>query len=207
MAIEELNKRVQQPRNTTQTNDQYIGPPGQLVVDTDRWEFRLHNGRRKGGFRFPNLDQLKRMFISASSELGGVTFPSESRGFMVRVADKVYRLRNIVGQDGGITVDNADGAAGNPTIKLPLRLVNQTAQLDLVTNLDAAVDSGRYITTKTANALPAGLAGIANAALDVYAGVDEGADLKILQVAISLSTGTNTIYRRRFAAGVWGAWA
>lgn len=201
--VDEINKRVQQPRNTTAVNDAYVGPPGQFVIDVERWEIRLHDGRTQGGWRFPNLSQLLRMFISSDSEMGEVVFPDESRGLMARTNNKTYRLRNIVGADG-ITIDNADGAGGNPTINLPQRLEEQPT---LQTNLDGLQQQGFYSCDKAATSMPAGMAGVSHGALTVHVGTSPGDGLMILQEIIALNVATNTIYRRRYTAGVWSAWA
>lgn len=44
------NKQVQFRRGTTAENDSFIGAEGELTVDTERKEFRLHDGSTAGGF-------------------------------------------------------------------------------------------------------------------------------------------------------------
>lgn len=198
------DKRVQFPRSNTSGNDAYVGPAGQVVVDSTRNEMRLHDGTKLGGWRFPNLTQLLRLFISSDSEMGNIAFPTEATGILARVADKTYRLRTLVGLHG-LIVTNPDGLAGNPTVDLPTRLqpTYQEANVDCNTLLD----SGQYVVAKAGANLPPALAGVADTALVVHAGLDLTQNVMILQSAVALSTATNTVYRRRFLAGAWSAWA
>ena len=198
------NKRVQQPGNVTQVVDEYIGPPRQIIVDTQRNELRLHDGKRKGGWSFPNLTTLKRLFVSSDSEIGQIKFAGELRGFMTRVADRTYRLRTITAGDG-IVVSDGTGEAGNPTSRVANRLAS--VHSNLLIDVNSAVESGTYIAGKTANAMPPALAGVANAVVTVTAGKDEEGDLFILQQAISLTTTADIVYTRRQIAGTWSAWA
>jgi len=201
--VDASNKRVQFPRNTTAVNDDYVGPPGQVTVDSQRSELRLHNGKKRGGFRIPNLDQLKQLFVRADSELGQIKFASDLLGIMVRVADKTFRLRKLIPGDG-IIIDNPNGQAGDITIRTAARL---SGTLTFIDDLDAATESGQYATDRNANAMPAALAGVADGALWVIAGKNTSDEEFVIQRVISLTTSTNTVYTRRKAAGVWGSWA
>jgi hypothetical protein len=198
------NKRVQFPRSTTEINDAYVGPPGQVVVDSNRNELRLQDGKRKGGWRIPNLEQLKKLFIPSDSEFGNTNFASGTKGFTARVSDQVYRLRNITVEDG-LTIQNPDGSGGNPLIGLPDRLGEKFEAI--ADDCNTLTKSGRYVLLKAALNLPAGLIGVADSVVEVTSGHSAASGDMILQTAISLSTSSNTVYRRRFLAGAWTAWA
>lgn len=45
----------QKARDTTENSDVYTGPIGQITVDTDRNDLRVHDGTTLGGHRIPNL--------------------------------------------------------------------------------------------------------------------------------------------------------
>lgn len=91
---------LQLVRGLTANNDTYVGPPGQLTVDQERWELRLHDGETPGGWRICNLNQLNELFMSKDSEFGGVAFAPDDRGYLVRVGNKQYAMRSLVGVNG-----------------------------------------------------------------------------------------------------------
>jgi hypothetical protein len=107
-------KKVAFPRGTTAENDLYVGIDGQVTVDTDRYEFRLHDGITPGGWRVLNITQLIQLFMSRDSEFGQVAFDDADRGVLTRVGDKQYALRLIKAlAAGGILVSKADGVTVN----------------------------------------------------------------------------------------------
>jgi hypothetical protein len=196
------DKKVQMPGDITAVQNQYTGPSRQITVDTQRNEIRLHDGRKKGGWRIPNIDQMKRLFMSVDHDLGQVRFASDLLGFMVRVSKGTYRLRTLRGTDG-VVIDSGNGLS-DPTIRLAGRLSAQiTSQIE---DYDSAVESGNYVANPTAANKPAGL-GSQSGALTVFSGVTASDVDIIVQRVISMTDATNTVYTRRRTAGVWSAWA
>jgi hypothetical protein len=112
-----MAKNVQQIRGTTANQDLYVGLLGQFTVDVDRMEVRIHDGVTPGGFRIPNLDALTLIFMQKLSEFGNVAFDETSVGILTRIADKTYALR-VLAAGNGITITNANGVDGNPTISI-----------------------------------------------------------------------------------------
>lgn len=141
-------KVVKQVRGTTSQNDSFVGEEAQFTVDTTRDEVRLHDGVKPGGHRILNHEQNKLLFMLKDSEFGEVAFGDEDVGILVRVGDRQYELREIeAAADGGITVTNGDGVAGNPTIAIDDDWL--TARLN-----DVVAGGIRFhLTTGTADAL------------------------------------------------------
>lgn len=115
--------RLQLVRGTTAENDAYTGLAGQLSVDEQRWELRLHDGVTQGGHRILNLSQLYELFLSIDSEFGEVDFDEDDRGYLVRVGHRTYVVRSIegvhTGEDGpGIYVENGDAVDGPTEISV-----------------------------------------------------------------------------------------
>lgn len=110
-------KTLTHPRNTTAENDGYTGPDSQIVVDSERYELRLHDGVTPGGHRILNLAQLVLLFMSIDSEFGEVEFAAGDKGFLVRTGDREYALRELIAGTG-ITITNPLGTGDNPTISL-----------------------------------------------------------------------------------------
>jgi len=196
-------KRVQWPRTTTTSADEYVGASGEMMMDVNRNELRLHDGRTRGGWRIPNLTQLRRLFVSTDSDLGEVRFADNLVGFMVRTANRTWRLRKFVSTEG-VILSNLDGVAGDITLSLPDRL--SAAPTSVVTDCNSVKSSGFYIVDSAASNLP-GVLDSGDAAMTVVAGPGTGADLKVLQRIITVATDTNTEYTRRFRSGAWTAWA
>jgi hypothetical protein len=112
-------KTLLNPRADTATNDAYTGPASQLTVDTSRWELRLHDGVTPGGHRILNLQQLLLLFMSKDSEFGEVAFAEGELGYLVRIGDRQYELREITADvNGGVIVTNGLATAANTSIKI-----------------------------------------------------------------------------------------
>ena len=110
-------KTLQNPRGTTVQSDSFVGAAGQFTIDVERWEIRLHDGETPGGHRILNLQQLLLLFMSKDSEFGDVSFNEGDRGFLTRIGDRQYALRELVA-GAGITITEGFGTAGNPTISV-----------------------------------------------------------------------------------------
>lgn len=190
--------KVQQPGGVTKQADAYIGPPKQITVDTSRWEIRLHDGKKKGGWRIPNLDQLKRLFLTRDSEFGSLQFADEQVGFLARVGKAAYQLRTFIGGNG-IQITNADGAAGNLTVDMP-KTFSQT--LTEITDANTAENTGFYVVAygNGANTPAEWLT-----TRDVYLQVMRYED-SILQIARNAQELLTKTYVRMKIAGNWGVW-
>lgn len=198
-----LNKRVQRVGDSTAKNDAYVGAPREITVDTTRNELRLHDGRRKGGWRILNIEQLRRMFLSRDSEFGQLAFADEQTGILARVSKGVYRLRTLAGLNG-VRITNADGASGNVNVDMPLTFAQD---LTPVEDANEADKTGFYIVLKGPAAnLPAEWLTVSDVALEVfnYEGTTGGA---VLQVARNAQSATWKVYYRLRVAGDWTAWA
>lgn len=124
-----LNKRVQFPRNTTRKNDDYIGPDGQVVVDNEKRELRLHDGKKKGGWPIVPLEMLKKLFLTRDTETGSLEFANDQSGILTRIGTRDYALRSLEGASG-IKITNPDGKDGNPIIGLSEDIVNTIDPFD-----------------------------------------------------------------------------
>lgn len=194
---------VQQPRNSTKVEDQYIGPAGQLTVDSDRYELRLHDGRRKGGWRIPNITQLAQMFMTNKSEFGKTEFVDSGLGFLARVGNKAYQLRKFLMSDG-LTISTADGSTGDPTLALPDRLKETQT---LITSIDDQLKTGFYIVAKATTNLPASLKDVENVDMIVIAYNDTVAPLSFTtQIVFGAQQSTGDLFIRRRINAVWSSW-
>lgn len=201
--IDESHSKIQWPRNISSVVDDYTGLPGEIMLDSERQEIRVHDGAKRGGWRFVSLEQLRRLFISADSELGKVKYADDVRGFLTRIGKKTWGIRQLVPGDG-ISIDNPTGESGNVTIAVEGRLAATAPSL--VTNLDNAIESGFYIIAAAAANRPGSLAA-GNASLHVIAGKSEAADSLVIQRVVSIATTNNTVFTRRFITGAWTSWS
>lgn len=202
MAPTTERNRVQIVGGTTAQNDSYVGPSREVTVDVNRQDLRIHDGKTPGGTRIPNLPALQRMFLSRTSEFGLTSFASDVKGFLVRTADKLYRLREIAAGDG-MTVENPDAVAGDPTIRLPDRLKRQQTPIN---DADDATESGFYLVTKgAASNLPAEWLTTSDVFVQVMSYTDT-VDGTILQIANAAQTPSVNTYFRIRQYGVFTAW-
>jgi len=63
--------QVQRRRGTTAENDLFTGAAGEITVDTDRDEPRVHDAARAGGFAVPNFSSLQKRLYSYDAAPGG----------------------------------------------------------------------------------------------------------------------------------------
>lgn len=113
-------KVVRQPRGTTQESDAYTGPSGQITVDVDRLEIRLHDGATPGGIRILGLEQLLTIFRASADDPLGEDLPEAGLGIIVRIADGAYTVREITTTLGGIVITNPTGVGGNFNVALDI---------------------------------------------------------------------------------------
>jgi hypothetical protein len=61
-------RAVRRRRGTTAGNDSYVGPSGEITIDLDRMEVRLHDGETPGGHRVPNASFIGGMISGEIAE-------------------------------------------------------------------------------------------------------------------------------------------
>lgn len=194
--------RVQEVGDVTEKLDNYKGPPRQITVDVSRNELRLHDGKKRGGWRIPNLDQLRRLFLTRDSEFGSLQFADEQVGLLARVGKAAYQLRSLA-SGNGIRITNGDGAGGNPKIDMPL-----TFSQNLIPLADAnlAEDTGFYVIGKGAGAnTPAIWLTTADVFIQTL-NYDEQVGGTVIQIARNAQVMGHVVYLRLKIGGVWGAW-
>lgn len=123
-------KIVQHPRMNTATANAYLGPAGQIIVDTERDNLRLHNGLTVGGKEIPNIDQVLeqglRFFSVPATVAGGQTIPPNYMGAYIVCTGSAVTLpllSDIVDIGAGVTIYarvaitlNANGGAADRII-------------------------------------------------------------------------------------------
>lgn len=195
-------KRVKFVGGTTAENDGYTGPAGQVTIDLNRREIRLHDSKKKGGWRIPNLDQLKRLFVTRDSEFGGLSFADEQVGLLTRIGKGIYNVRKVLGLNG-IEIENADGTGGDIAVNMPT-----TYRRSLVAIADAnlANVTGNFVVTKGDDS---NLPDVWKTTSDVFiqAFSYEDAPGTLLQIARSATTTDFKVYTRIRNAGVFTDWA
>lgn len=202
--VDQTPKVVQMVGHTTQKADEYVGPQRQITVDVSRNELRLHDGRKKGGWRFPNLRQLTQMFMSNNSEFGKVEFTQDARGFLARTSDKTWRVRQLLGKNG-LEWLNPFGDSGDPTISLPDRLKESSPYSS--DGLNDIIETGFYMIAKADANLPDSIKAADDAILIVVGYNDTVTPFSLVtQLVMNASAPTGDIYARRRVNNVWSAW-
>lgn len=195
--------RLQLPRDVTSVVDNYIGPAGEIVIDSSRQELRLQDARTKGGWRFPNLRQLTKLFMSVDSEMGRLVIADDLVGIMVRTATKTWRLRKFV-PGSGVNISSLDGVAGDVMFSIDERLA--PVATNRVADCNLMKESGFHLVDAVAANRPAGLSA-GEAAMVTVAGTSTDSSLKVLQRIWALDTDVNTVFTRRFRAASWTVWS
>ena len=202
MAVEEV-KRIQFPRESTAKNDAYVGVPGEITVDSTREELRLHDGKTAGGWRLPNITQLRNLFVSTASDVAKMVFSASARGIVTRIGNGSYALRQLTGTELDIAINNANGVDGNPVFSVHERIAaDQTTQR---AGYNDITSTGFYTMAGTASNRPAGI-GTEIGALTVFRHTTVNGDIYILQRVTALSAAVATEYKRWRIAGSWSAW-
>lgn len=78
--------QVKRRRGTTAENDAFTGAEGEITVDTEKHELRVHDGVTRGGFKIPTAESLD----FASKSLDNLSSNGEAR-FTAKV-DKGHEL-------------------------------------------------------------------------------------------------------------------
>ncbi len=98
---------------------EFVGLPNELTVDSDNHDLLIHDGVTPGGFRLPNYNNLVTLFQSANAELDGFEgFSASAKGLLIRIGVGQYRIGKIAVNTQGLTLQYANGQAGDPTISL-----------------------------------------------------------------------------------------
>lgn len=197
------HSRKQFPRIGTAVSNKYIGLPGEITIDLDRWEIRLHDGTTPGGKRILNLSQLSAIFLASDSEAGKLDFGTNSRGFLARISSTQYALRKIAVSDG-LTIDNPDGVGGNPKINLPSRLeAISLVEAEGTAAIDAndLTESGFYAIESNATHIPAVIQSASAATLVVVKRSSGSLTQLILDITDDMS-----IWTRSMKSGSWLGW-
>ncbi len=113
-----MAKIVQICGGPADVEDLYIGPERELRADTSNEELRLHDGAKRGGWRFPNRDANDARYQQKNSELDGIAFGPQLKGFLVRTAPGTYRIRSITVNSQSLSLLNGAGTLGNVALAL-----------------------------------------------------------------------------------------
>lgn len=94
-----MSKRVQLIRGSTANQDAFIGNSGEITVDTQTNELRLHDGFTPGGKVIPNKDTiptLSRSIFESVDSLGvpGTLLAADLDAILTLTAAGTYRLPN-----------------------------------------------------------------------------------------------------------------
>ena len=119
----------QKMRDVTSVNNAYTGPVGHLVVDTEEWGLRLHDGITAGGHRIQNLLFLDNRYASIFATIADLDI-IRADGWVTtnRIADGAVTTPKLA--DGAVTTPKlADGAA--TTVKLGDNSVTNTKLADM----------------------------------------------------------------------------
>lgn len=202
--VDPTPKVVQQPGHTTQEADQYTGPQRQITVDVSRMELRLHDGRRKGGWRIPNLRQLQQIFMSNKSEFGKTDFTADAKGILARISDRTYKTRQLLANNG-LSWLNPYGDTGDPTISLPNRLKESTPYIS--STVDSIIETGFYMVAKGTADLPPDIA-TDDTILIVIGYNDTITPFSLItQIALDAQAANGALYVRRRINSVWTSWS
>lgn len=97
----------------------YTGLNRELVVDDDNHDLVLHDGVTVGGWRFLNRNNADTRYQTKIAELDGFgTFSPAAKGLLIRLGPANYRLGALESNSANITLTNANGFAGNPSVAL-----------------------------------------------------------------------------------------
>lgn len=90
-------KRIQFIRGNTANQDAFVGNSGEITVDTQTKELRVHDGFTPGGKKIPNVDTiptLSRQLFDSVDSLGtpGTLLAADLDAFLTLTAAGTYRL-------------------------------------------------------------------------------------------------------------------
>lgn len=121
--------------------DALVGAERELIVDTDGDELRLQDGVKSGGFRILNLDQNNLRYQARNGDLTAITSLSANQsGWLVKRGQDSWVLRQLQVNTNHLTLTNANGLVGNPTIGLATTIADPhifSGQITLQSELQA----------------------------------------------------------------------
>ena len=201
------NKQVQFRRGTTAENNSFTGAEGELTVDTERKEFRLHDGTTAGGFVI-SQDIYE---VSSNPDANWDRDDTAGTGLTLKVGTFVINSANAttwvcqnstptaaVWQQVGTAnlIVSVNGDTG-PAVTLDKTDIG-------LGNVDNTADADKPISTATQNALNAKEATANKGAANGYAGLDANQDVPLDNIPVltvekipNLNTVYYTFLRRR----------
>ncbi len=149
-----MTRQVQFRRGTTIENDGFIGAAGEIVVDSDKQELRLHDGNTKGGVAIPT--EAKRGFGKTVTLAQAVSSTNAKEGYTVIISD---RGNGLFEYKSGEVADNIDiFAAANGLFLVRQYYSSKNIQLEddstlqeFVDDLPAEIDSTTDAKVETHN--------------------------------------------------------
>lgn len=90
--------QIQFLRGKKETNDSFVGPEGGVTVDTDNWEFRIHDGVQPGGHPSPSKENTKKDLKEVKQNLSvdKSIDKTELLTIIKTLAKRVNRLESVV---------------------------------------------------------------------------------------------------------------
>lgn len=80
-----MSEQWQIRRGTTQENDDFTGAEGEVTMDTEKKQLRVHDGQTQGGWTLPNLVQAMQAMCpdySRDSSITALPFTATSYGWV-----------------------------------------------------------------------------------------------------------------------------
>ena len=97
-----MSERWQIRRGTTQENDDFTGAQGELTMDTQKKQLRVHDGSTLGGKTIPNIDDIMAALMPNFASGVGVSFPytAPSAGYITGVLTAAHSENYYVAVNG-----------------------------------------------------------------------------------------------------------
>lgn len=137
--------QVKRRRGTTAENDAFTGAEGEITVDTEKHELRVHDGETQGGFKIPTAESLD----FASKSLDNLSSDGEARftakvdkgheliDFQIPTAENGYTWYRKYA-DGWVEQGGVNTTANDTTVTISLPITmfdnNYTVQKTCTTN-------------------------------------------------------------------------
>ena len=135
-----INTRLQFVRGTTAANDAFAGRPGELTVDTETWEIRVHDGSTLGG-----TEMASKSYVDTTVD----TSINNLIGGAISTLDTLNELAAAINDDP----DYFNTVTASINDKFTTTDFDSTfdARLDLKSTSDIDEGSNLYFTTARAN--------------------------------------------------------
>lgn len=145
-----MTKIVQRNRGTSPSQDEYVGPEGELYVGLTSWDIRIQDGVTPGGRIMASRAWVEDNYQPEAANLNSLS-TYNSQGLMYYKSPSIFGARSIAVTDvngfGNIAIDNGSGVNGNPTIKLTVgnvaskTLGTGTGQIMVAEQISAAISA------------------------------------------------------------------